>query len=589
MIIQNENPLTKVGGFSFLSKMLYFSYRFMWAKKHHIILLIGIILIASFLRFYRITYHDSYTDEALLAFRDIGLIDYDTSDVQTTPWQWFPEVPWWGHLSFHDHPIFFFLLQHWTLKVFGINLFAVRLPAVLAGIASVLLMWLIGKKLFNERVGYVAAGLLAVQSYHVWVSRLGIQDGVMIVLILLSTWILLKARDEPRWWVVFGALFGLGIITKYTYLIMGPIALIYLLIERYPAHRHKQFWWGILAAVVVSSPTWLYNLFLYTATGHFDFQISAFLGQQVPEWTYRLGRIQVGGPVDRFVNFFRAMRYANSPWFNAIAVVSFAIAMGAWVKNKNRQLIFIIGSTALMWLWFFVIGSTYRFVVMIIPFIALLIGWFCDAYLTKFHGSTRWIYAGGALFIIAESFFSFNSFLVSRSWGRENVAYAKINDETQNFGFNQLEAYLNGRLKGKMSKFFGQPDYQFLTELVQNHISQATRRGAEPYPLIMMYDQDFNFMANLWTFSRRLIYEGWPVMSDELFMQNAKDQYDAYYRAQGVEHFIYVTSAAESVLTVPSGRSYTGVALRNYLEKKGVKPVLIQNQRGDAAFWVYEF
>lgn len=78
-------------------------------------------------------------------------------------------------------------------------------------------------------------------------------------------------------------------------------------------------------------------------------------------------------------------------------------------------------------------------------------------------------------------------------------------------------------------------------------------------------------------------------MSDELFMQNAKNQYDAYYRAQGVEHFIYVTSASDSVLTVPSGRSDTGIVLRDYLEKKGVKPVLIQNQRGDAAFWVYEF
>lgn len=558
-------------------------------QKKKILLILAIILLASFLRFYRITYHDPYTDEALLAFRDIGLIDYDTSDVQTTPWQWFPTVPWWGHLSFHDHPIFFFLLQHWALKIFGINLFAVRLPAVIAGIASVLLMWLVGKKLFNERVGYVAAGLLAVQSYHVWVSRLGIQDGLVIMLLLLSVLVLLKTRDEPRWWVVFGALCGLGIITKYTYVIMGPIAFIYLLIDRYPAYRHRQFWWGILAAVVVSSPTWLYNLFLYKATGHFDFQISAFLGQQVPEWTYRLGRIQVGGLGDRFVNFFKAMRSANSPWFNAAFDVSLVGALWVWVKHKSKNVLFLFGSTVLMWLWFFVIGSTYRFVVMIIPFIVLLIGWFCDACLTKFHGSTRWIYVGGALFIIAESFFSFNSFLVLRSWGRENVAYAKINDETQNFGFNQLEAYLNGRLKGKMSKFFGQPDYQFLTELVQDHTSQATREGAEPYSLIMMYDQDFNFMANLWTFSRRLIYEGWPVMSDELFMQNAKDQYDAYYRAQGVEHFIYVTSAAESVLTPPSGRSYTGVALRKYLEKKGVKPVLIQNQRGDAAFWVYEF
>lgn len=561
----------------------------MWAKKNHLIILIGIILIASFLRFYRITYHDSYTDEAILAFHDIGLIDYDTSDVQTTPWQWFPEVPWWGHLSFHDHPIFFFLLQHWALKIFDINLFAVRLPAVLAGIGSVLLMWFIGKKLFNERMGYLAALLLAVSSYHLWVSRLGIQDGMVVVLILLSVWVLLKTRDNPQWWILFGALFGLGIFTKYTYLIMGPIAMWYLIVERYSAYRQKQFWWGIVLGVLVSSPVWLYNLFLYQATGHFDFQISAFLGQEVPQWTYRLGRIQVGGLGDRFVNFFKAMYYSNSPWLNAIFDLSLIGGIWVWVKNRDKNLLFLLGAIMLMWLWFFVIGSAYRFVVMIIPFGVLLIGWFFDVGHTQFHSSRRWVYAGGALFIIAELFFSFNSFLIPRSWGRENMAYAKINEETQNFGFNQLEAYLNGRLKGKVSKFFGQPDYQFLTELVQNHINRATREGAEQYSVVIIYDQDFNFMANLWTFSRRLIYEGWPVMSDVLFIKNTQGEYDAFYRAQGVEHFIYVTSASDSVLTVPSGRSYTGVALRNYLEKKGVKPVLIQNQRGDSAFWVYEF
>ena len=191
--------------------------------------------------------------------------------------------------------------------------------------------------------------------------------------------------------------------------------------------------------------------------------------------------------------------------------------------------------------------------------------------------------------LLLPSYFFLNSFLVPRSWGRENLAYAKVSEETQNFGWNELEAYLNERLKGKVSKLFGQPDYQFLTALVENHIQQATNAGAEPYSLVMIYDGDFNFMANLWTFSRRLIYEGWPVMSHEMFMQNAGDQYDAYYRKQGVEHFIYVTNASNSVLTEPSGRSHTGITLRNYLEKKGVQPLLIRNQRGDNAFWLYEF
>ena len=146
------------------------------------------MVLALFLRVFSLTHHDVYTDEALLSFRAIGLIDYDAALIQTTPWQWFPAVPWWARLSFHDHPILFFLLEHWSMSLLGVNLIAVRLPAVLAGVGSVAIIYLIGKRLAGEKAGLIAESLLAVSSYHVCVSRVGLLDGAEIIFMMLSLW-----------------------------------------------------------------------------------------------------------------------------------------------------------------------------------------------------------------------------------------------------------------------------------------------------------------------------------------------------------------------------------------------------------------
>ena len=184
------------------------------------LLLVFILILAAVLRFAFLTRHDPYTDEVLLGVRAIGMVDYDASNLQTTPWQWVKIVPWWMHLSFHDHPILFFWLQHVSMAFFGENMLGVRLPAALAGIASVYLIYLLAAKLIDKRAGYVAAAVLAAQSYHVWVSRAGLQDGLVIFFSLLILWLWILALQKDKWWlwVLWGASLGLGVITKFTIL-----------------------------------------------------------------------------------------------------------------------------------------------------------------------------------------------------------------------------------------------------------------------------------------------------------------------------------------------------------------------------------
>lgn len=559
------------------------------------LLLVSILVLAAILRLAFLTRHDPYTDEVLLGVRAIGMIDYDASDLQTTPWQWVKTVPWWMHLSFHDHPVLFFLLQHISIAIVGENMFGVRLPAVLAGIASVYLIYLAAAKLINKRAGFIAAAILAAQSYHVWVSRVGLQDGPVIFFSLLILWLWILALEKDKWWlwVLWGVALGLGVITKFTVLIIIPILGVYAAVFRHNFFVKRYFWYGAAAFAVISLPSWLYNLLLYRNFGHFDFQISAFLNQDVPEWQFRQGRQMVGNLSSRVKFFFEVFYQANSRLFNGAVILSLLYSLCLFVKFKAKTLFFLVVSVLLLWFWFFIIGSTFRFIIMIIPWLVLIMSYVAVdiARRIKFK---RTAYVIFFVFLIMEILFTGNTFLLLFPMGKVNMTYAQLNVETQNFGYNELNNYLDNTLKNKISAVFGQPEYQFLTDLHNQAIKEAKNKNYSPYQAIIIYDNNFNYLSRLWTFQRRLIYYGWPIMPDTEFLAITGEEKDAYYRRQGINDFIYFTVGDDidfkvAPLYAPYKKTGAKNVLAEYLDGKGVKPEYIKNQKNQNVFKIYKF
>lgn len=573
---------------------------YMWdmrnfTKKQKMFFYLGLIIfLASIFRFAYISRHDAYTDETILGFRSVALMDYVTATYQTTPWQWVETVPWWMKLSFHDHPIFFFLTQHISFKIFGETLLALRLPSVLSGVGSVILIFYIARHFFGQRVGCLAAVLLSVQSYHLWLSRLGLQDGLVIFLMLLVLWLWIKTleTDSLKYWLMVGGAMGLGIITKYTIVIIIPILFLYAFLFKKKVFKNKKLIYFFLSAIVVSSPSWLYNFFLYHKFGHFDFQISAFLKQEVPRWAVRVGRSQVGGVADKFNLFFRALYQSNSQLFNFVAGTSFVVVLAENFWDRKKEIVFLTGSTFFMWFWFFIIGSTYRFVVMVVPFLILIIGYiFSKIYLR----SKKLFYILASIFIFVEALFSYNTLFSLKPFGRQNIAYAQVREEAENFGYNQLGEYLDKILENKVSALFGQPDYQFLTDIQNSSIEKKKESGAEPSATVIIFNKQLNFLASLWTLNRHLIYDAWPVLNSEAFLSITEDRYDSFYRDQGVKEFIYITAAEgnfgvlDATIFSRNDLDWSDKKIKTYLNEKGVVPVVIKDLAGKDAFWVYHF
>ncbi|NQU76251.1 MAG: glycosyltransferase family 39 protein [Planctomycetes bacterium] len=85
----------------------------------------------------------------------------------------------------------------------GINTVTTRLPAAIGGILTVLLIYLVAARLFDQRVGLIAAALLAVNPWHLQQSRWGHEAPLCPLLIMLTLALFLWANlpfngDEKR-------------------------------------------------------------------------------------------------------------------------------------------------------------------------------------------------------------------------------------------------------------------------------------------------------------------------------------------------------------------------------------------------------
>jgi 4-amino-4-deoxy-L-arabinose transferase-like glycosyltransferase len=554
-----------------------------------------IFICALVMRLFFVGYHDIYTDESILSFRSIGLIDYTAAYTQKTPWQWYDSVPSWAHLSFHDHPLLFFVFQNISINIFGENVLAVRIVSVLSGAFLIFFVYHLASRIFNKKVGYLASSLLAVQSYHLWISRIGLQDGLVLFFMfaILFLWILALKKDKFFVWLLWGGVLGLGFLTKYTIFIIVPILLLYAFIFKNKFYKNKLFWMGATFAIILFSPVLFYNFFLYKDVGHFDLQISSILGQETPNWPAHLGRAQSGDLGDRFFGFFKTMNFANSIVLNIISVLSLFFCIYIFIKNKSKELLFLLISVFIIFTWFLLIGSTSRFVVMIIPWIILLIA-YSIYFLWEKTNNKKIFFIGFVVFFIFEFAFSINTFFIHPSLGKENITYAKINETTKNFGFNELDSYLNNILDKKFPVATGNPKYGFLLDLQEKNIQKAKNRDNESYNLIVVYDREIYSASKLWYLQRRMLYNGWIFMSDEEFLNITGDNLDNYYRKQGIENFIYikVNSNIDFPFDIASKNfksKENGDMLEKYLIGKNVIPDSILNSLGLESFFVYKF
>lgn len=158
--------------------------------------------------------------------------------------------------DFHP-PLYFVLLWFWT-RVFGFGEIAVRMLSVILGVLTVVLVWLVGRRI-NKTVGLGASFLLAISGYHIYYSQearmyvLGALLGTLSYYFLLLN---LENRDKRFYWFgYFLATLG-AIYTDYLLFFLLIPQVLLVLVKKKDFDFLKKYFFVLLGLFVFYLP-WL--------------------------------------------------------------------------------------------------------------------------------------------------------------------------------------------------------------------------------------------------------------------------------------------------------------------------------------------
>jgi uncharacterized membrane protein len=133
------------------------------------IALLAIVLLGLALRVYHLTAESFWWDEVYSAVTSRqalpGIVSAASADVHP--------------------PLYYFLLHYWE-DLFGTSDFAVRSLSVLFGVSAIPMIYVLGRRLFDEEVGIVSALILAISSFNIEYSQEARMYSLMVLLALLS-------------------------------------------------------------------------------------------------------------------------------------------------------------------------------------------------------------------------------------------------------------------------------------------------------------------------------------------------------------------------------------------------------------------
>ncbi|TSC88948.1 MAG: hypothetical protein G01um10145_657 [Microgenomates group bacterium Gr01-1014_5] len=183
-----------------------------------------IVLLAIALRLYSITSLPALNaDEAAIGYNAYSLLETGKDEHGN---------PWPIHFqSFNDFkPGLYFYLVLPFVTVFGLTELAVRLPGVLLGVGTVILVWCLAKRLLPQKKGFaeLSALFLAISPWHIHFSRGGWEVNAGTFFITLGLFAFLKGGK--KWYFVSGLAFVCSLYTYHAARVVVPLLILGLLI-----------------------------------------------------------------------------------------------------------------------------------------------------------------------------------------------------------------------------------------------------------------------------------------------------------------------------------------------------------------------
>src|SRR3989338_5994195 len=192
-------------------------------------ILAAIILISSVLRLYKLdTIPPSlYWDEVSLGYNAYSILATGHDEHGRF-------LPLTNFAAFGDYkPPGYIYAAVPSVAIFGLNEFAIRFPSALFGILTVLLTYILAKKLFEkENLAQLSALLLAISTWHIGLSRGAFEGNLALFFSTLGIYLFIKFAKDNALFIYFCATAFLVAVYTFTgHRLFVPFILLVLVIQ----------------------------------------------------------------------------------------------------------------------------------------------------------------------------------------------------------------------------------------------------------------------------------------------------------------------------------------------------------------------
>ncbi len=258
-----------------------------------------------------------------------------------------------------NNPWFYPWLLAQTLKVFGSHVVVARWLSVFATSAVVVLVYVVGKIVYNSRIGMTAAVITAFTPGMLLVGRNIQIEAVLLALTFgtLAAYLQAVRTKDYRWGVLAGVIAGIGMMTKLPFVIVLISLLVWRLWEsRGVAWLKERYTLAAAAALALTAGPW----YIVRAVNPAYRAAQDYLGSTWQPFSFS----------EFYRNVYLEMFWMLSPVLVGLLLLGLYFALKSR-KSADKLLLSLLGVHALFFTFYHF--HTYYYVPLV-PFAALLAG-----------------------------------------------------------------------------------------------------------------------------------------------------------------------------------------------------------------------
>ena len=222
----------------------------------HKLILVLILVLATFLRFYKLgSLPNSYTPDELAQ----GYTAY--SIIQTGQDEWGSQN-WLNLRSFGDYkPPLQTLLMIPSIKIFGLTPFAVRLPNAILAVVTIFITYLIAHNLFHQpSISLLSSLFMAVSPWSLPMSRIALEANLVVFVVSLALLLFITSLKNRQLFLfsISAVLFGLSLFTYHSAKIFTPVLLV-ILFFYFSLYKHKKY---LISLIIIFGSFFSFNFYL---------------------------------------------------------------------------------------------------------------------------------------------------------------------------------------------------------------------------------------------------------------------------------------------------------------------------------------